>query len=393
MRTMFAYIKGCGFLMAPTLQDTSLDLQFKFCALWNQAVLKAQDDNDTKNDTLITWYILRCIRDVYIALHQDTISAPARFSPSTNDQDWILREPSSYPLCNEPGHQPSSTPHIHEVSASTTFACAVLHDSAALCPVPSTNSSDAPSLSVPAPVHVDLTHVPPLDNNTSVPVSLQPAYRSTVESRRTPATSPDSVTARATEGGVDATASSTPLPTPELSAASSHPSTLEASTSPPGAITVQRTAHRRTPSDVPDIPWSPPIAVFDNMLPTDPPLSSNSAVTGSDRASSSPEPHTSMLAPTAPSPSPPRPIAALDLGATAEGEGSTHASSREDKDALGPSSAIRKNFMAAPDLSPQSSSLPSSIGVATAGTSRSSLDAKHTGDHPPHPSHSQYDIV
>ncbi|KAH8981075.1 hypothetical protein EDB92DRAFT_1820361 [Lactarius akahatsu] len=154
-----------------------------------------------------------------------------------------------------------------------------------------------------------------------------------------------------------------PLSTPELSAPS-HPSTFKASTSLPGAIT-----HRRTPSpsDAPDISSSPP--VVDNTLPTDPLLSSDSpSGPGSDHAPSSPESHSSMLAPALPGPPPPRSISAPDLGA-AEGEGSALVSSREDKDALGPALAIRKH------------------------TSRSSLDAKHMGDHPPHPSHGQYDIM
>ncbi len=364
------------------VQDTSLDLQLKFCALWNQVVLKAQSENNKS----IAWRILRHIRDVYVALHQDTNSSPTRFSPSTNDQAYILEEPSAYPLCRVPGHHPSSAPHIHEVSASITSPCAVMHDSAALFPDPFASSTDAPSFPVPAPVHVDehLIYVPPLDNNISVSVTLQPADQTTIESHRIPATSPDSVTSRETQGGIDATARPMPFSTPELSA-SSRPS---ASTSPPSAVTVQHTAHRRTPSDIPNIPSSPSTAVFDNMLPTGPPLSPDSPVTRSDHESSSPGSHSSILASAAPGPSPPRLISALDLGAAAEGEGSTHVGSRKETDALDPS-AIRKNIIAAPDLSPQSPSPPSVTGVAIAGPSRSSLDAEHTGDHPPHPLHGQ----
>src|SRR6266702_2907137 len=55
--------------------------------------------------------------------------------------------------------------------------------------------------------------------------------------------------------------------------------------------------------------------------------------------------------------------------------------------------AYGTRVMAAPDLSPQSLSPPSVTEVAIAGTSRSSLDARHTGNHPLHPSHGQYDIV
>ncbi|KAI9432680.1 hypothetical protein H4582DRAFT_2061512 [Lactarius indigo] len=131
------------------------------------------------------------------------------------------------------------------------------------------------------------------------------------------------------------------------------------------------------------------------MLPAGPPLSSDCPATGSDHASSSPGPHSPILTPAAPGPSPPRLISALDPGAVDEEEGSTHTvGSRDDKDALDPS-VILENIMAAPDLSPQSPLAPSVTGVAIAGPSRSSraLDVEHTEDHPPHPLHDQHDIV
>ncbi|KAH9061972.1 hypothetical protein EDB87DRAFT_1682636 [Lactarius vividus] len=339
------------------VQDTSLDLRPKFCALWNRFVLKA------RSDKMIAWYILRPIRGVYVALHQDTNSAPTRFSPSTNDLARILEEPSTYPLCNVRGHHRGPTPHIHDVSASTTFSRAPLYDSAALSPVPISRSTDAPSLSAPS-VHVgqDLTYTPPLDSNISDPVPLQPAYQPTVDSRRTPATSLDLLTPRATQDGDDP---ATPF-TWKLSA-SSRAST---STSLPSAITVLHTAHRPSPSDVPDIPSSP-TAVLDNMLHT-----------GS---------HSLMLTP-ATYCSSPQLIPAPVLGPATEGEGSTRVGSRKDKDALGPS-AIRKNVMAVPGFSSQPPSPPSVSGVASTGPLRGSLNAEHTGGHPPHPLHGQYDFV
>ncbi|KAH9023425.1 hypothetical protein EDB85DRAFT_2151116 [Lactarius pseudohatsudake] len=47
---------------------------------------------------------LRPIRNVYTALHQDTGSAPTRFSASSDDSDRILFNLSSYPVCNVVGH-------------------------------------------------------------------------------------------------------------------------------------------------------------------------------------------------------------------------------------------------------------------------------------------------
>ncbi|KAH8982214.1 hypothetical protein EDB92DRAFT_1819949 [Lactarius akahatsu] len=106
--------------------------------------------------------------------------------------------------------------------------------------------------------------------------------------------------------------------------------------------------------------------------------------------------HSPMLTPAALVSPHPRFISALDPGTAAEGEGSTHhvTSSGKDNDALDPS-AIRKNIMTAPDLSPRSPSSSSVTSVAIAGPSRSSQapDAEYTGYHPPHPLHGQHDII
>ena len=158
-----------------TVQDTSPELQHGFCALWNQIVLKVQNDNDG----WMEFYILEPIRNVYIALHQDTDAAPTRFSASTGDLTQILLEPS-YPLCNVPGHHPDPTPHVHDVSVSTPFANAVLHN-AALVPA-SLASPDPPSSSIPTPLHVDENlDVPLLKNNTSILASFHPAHQTALD--------------------------------------------------------------------------------------------------------------------------------------------------------------------------------------------------------------------
>ncbi|KAH8991028.1 hypothetical protein EDB92DRAFT_1862794, partial [Lactarius akahatsu] len=86
----------------------------------------------------MTGYILGAIRDVYVALHQETDSVPTTWDPSL------------YSLCNVPGHRPDSETHIHDDFASTTSARIVLHDTAALVPT-SLRYSDTPSSSVPCP--------------------------------------------------------------------------------------------------------------------------------------------------------------------------------------------------------------------------------------------------
>ncbi|KAI0246132.1 hypothetical protein BJV78DRAFT_1158111 [Lactifluus subvellereus] len=88
------------------LKNTLPGLQHDFCALWNEIVLKAR----ITGAYTIPVYILSEIRHIYIALHQGTDSAPTAFSASTRHSDDILHQPSSYPLCNIPGH-PS---HIYE---------------------------------------------------------------------------------------------------------------------------------------------------------------------------------------------------------------------------------------------------------------------------------------
>ncbi|KAI9434785.1 hypothetical protein H4582DRAFT_2059908 [Lactarius indigo] len=267
----------------------------------------------------------------------DSDSAPAR--RSTNDYGPILRAPSSYPLYNVSGHNPGSTPHVHEVSASTTSACSVLRDSAldsaAPFPVPFSSGTDAPSSSLPTPIYVDkrITYVPPLGDNITIPAS-----HTTIENPAFPPL-PDPVAVHVTTQGTraDATARLMLLSFPELSAPSLS-STSKASTSLSGAITHCRT---HSPSDFPDISSSP--LVVDNTLPADLPLSSNSAARpGSDHAPSSPESHSSVLVPVPPGAPPPRPISEPGLGAAAQAERSAYVGSREN-DAPGPTLAIRKN--------------------------------------------------
>ena len=57
------------------IKDTSPELQHKFCALWNKIVNKAQDGNDRG----MAHCISRPIRSFYLALHEDTDSAPTQF--------------------------------------------------------------------------------------------------------------------------------------------------------------------------------------------------------------------------------------------------------------------------------------------------------------------------
>ena len=215
------------------VRDTSPELQHEFCALWNQIINEVQGGNDR----WMAIYILRPIRNVYLALHQDTDSAPTQFSASTEDWDYILEEPSSYPMCKVPDHRSDSTPPIHEDDVSMTLARAIPHDPNIPAVVPSLTSPDPPSSSTHASLPVDetLTNTLLLDNHISVSVSTQVIGQTTTEGCHIPTISPGPVTTCAMHGSIDpsrATQPSTSSPSPKSSA----------SACPPAGIAVVRTA-------------------------------------------------------------------------------------------------------------------------------------------------------
>ena len=218
--------------------DTSPELQHEFCALWNQVTYGAS-----------LWrskYLLSPIRNVYLTLHQHTDCAPTAFSASTSDEDGILTYPSTYPLCNIPGHHPNSTTHIHDVSASTATPRSVLQDNAALDP---TFPHDAPSLSVTTPVLADenAVDVPQIDN-VSVLAPLSRTHQAPTETFHDSATSPDPTAAVATRGNPSARTMA-----PNIRAAS----TSTTSAPPPAEFSFQHNANFLVPHSIsPEIPPS-----------------------------------------------------------------------------------------------------------------------------------------
>ncbi|KAH9025206.1 hypothetical protein EDB84DRAFT_404624 [Lactarius hengduanensis] len=270
------------------VQDTTPELQHEFCALWNKIVLKAQNDDDET----IALYIIRRIRDVYVALHQGTDSAPTRFS--TRNWEPILRRPSSYPVCNVAGH------HIRDNSASTTFS-----RTATLVPA-SLSSPDAPSSLVPSLHHIDesLTNVPSLDNS-------YPVHQTTIESICTPATSPDLATAGEIRDIVTSS-TITPRATPETST-----SAPLSSIPPPAPVATRHNTDLLAPSDTPNLPRSASNPVLNTT-----------------------ESHRLIIVTTAPNASPP-PTSTSNLAAATEDDGCPEPGSREGKDALNPASMNR----------------------------------------------------
>ena len=228
--------------------DTSPELQHEFCALWNE-VTRGAGYHHSK-------YILRQIRNIYLTLHLHTDCAPTRFSASTSDDDPILEQVFTYPLCNIPGHRPHSATHIHDDSASTATPRPVLH---ALGP---TFPPDAPSHSVITPDLIDdnTVDVQQIDNTLVLAPSSRAQQTATGDSHD-PTTSPDPAAAVSAQ---DDPPSRTMAPT--IRAAS----TLTTSVPPSIDVSFQNNADLLAPHlDSPEIPSSTsPEPVLDNILPT-----------------------------------------------------------------------------------------------------------------------------
>ncbi|KAF8268425.1 hypothetical protein EI94DRAFT_1727689 [Lactarius quietus] len=340
-------------------QDTSPELQHEFCALWNQIVLDVQGDNKM----CLAFFVLRRIRNVYVALHQGTDAAPTLFSASTDDEDRILWDPSAYPLCNIPTHHPYSNAHV---PASTAIPRTVMCSSA-LIPAPISSTGDAASPPILARVHTDENSIvaPLFNNNMSAPASFHAAHWTAAGGLRDSATSPDPAIA-STVREIETSTRSMP------------PTTDEASISP-SSIPLTGAGSDKNNADLAhsDAADAPSSAVLELELKPDDTLLtvSHLSIPASTSFGTSPWP------------------SAPELSAVASDKGTD---SREDRVALDPPSvnrAIQANTMAILDPLLQPPSQPSATDLAIASPSLREPNAEHTGDHPPYTSHGQYDIV
>ena len=240
------------------IKNTLPRLQDEFCALWNQIVNKAQDGGDREMAPLI----LRPIRNVFLALHQDTDSAPTQFSGSTDDEDDILWFPFSYSVCKIPYHSYCSTPHIHDDGFSTTLAGPIPlsfpHEPNIPASFSSPTSPDPMTLSTYAPLRVDetVTDALPLDNQIS-----QVIGQMTAEGRRISTPSPSPITDCATHGIIDPSKTTQP-------STSSHSPKSNASASPPADIAVEQTELSCAPSGDLSILFSPSPAPVPDANPS-----------------------------------------------------------------------------------------------------------------------------
>ena len=217
--------------------DTSPKLQHEFCALWNQIVREAQD-----NDHRLAVCILARIRSIFLALHEDTDSSSMQFLASACDDDENLLYPSLYPECEIPDHRCfDSIPHNHDDDASviTSYVDQYGHRIPAFVPSLASPYSPPSSTHAPLPVDETLTNGLPLDVQIPDPVSMQVIGQTTAEGRRIRTISPSPVTDYAMHGNIDPSPASPSMSSPSLKS--------NASASPSADIAVGCTELSRTP--------------------------------------------------------------------------------------------------------------------------------------------------
>ena len=226
--------------------DTTPELQHEFCALWNQVV--------HEDSYRMRWNILGPIRNMYLMLHQHTDSAPTAFSASTGDEDDILWQQATYPLCDIPGHYPDSTLRIHDLPTSASFPHSVLNDSDALVP----SLPHTADISLTTPTHVVENEVDvPMLGNILVPAPSFHAHQTAMENLHDSVTSPDPA--------VDADTRDNPS-AQTMPFTACKPSTPTTSIPPPAAVTLQNNADLQEHSDALEIRSLASELVLDDII-------------------------------------------------------------------------------------------------------------------------------
>ena len=140
------------------------ELQYSFCALWNQITFMAHDQQVSEVKRRYARTILRMIRSVYISLHDGTDSQPTAFSASTRSLDPVLWAESSYPLCAVSNHRHSSVFSDSKSCVTDASECVMLYcdpehvrsmsPSAIPSPSPEEEISPDPAVSCGSPLAV-----------------------------------------------------------------------------------------------------------------------------------------------------------------------------------------------------------------------------------------------
>ena len=194
------------------IRNTLPRLQQDFCSLWNEIVQEAHNRRPYSDPV----FILREIRHLYIALHEDTYSPPTAFSASTAHGEDSVWDPSSYPPCNVSSHAPETPPPVHVFAAPSAVVPQTdpvsLHTSHFMGQnVPRFSASHwGTTIPLPAePSSSDLLYAP--HPFIRVTTSSRPV---SVESQALSITSLDIAAADITEGNADATSSPVTHPIP-----------------------------------------------------------------------------------------------------------------------------------------------------------------------------------
>ena len=134
------------------------ELQYRFCAIWNQITVMAHDQQVSEVERRYARTILRMVRSVYISLHDGTDCQPTAFSASTRSLDPVLWAESSYPLCVLPNHRHSSVFPDSKSWVNVDSECVLLLSDPEH--VRSTSPIAMPSLSS----EEDISHDPPVSH-------------------------------------------------------------------------------------------------------------------------------------------------------------------------------------------------------------------------------------
>ena len=233
--------------------NTSPELQHEFCALWNQIICA--------DGWMMPSWILRPIRNIYLTLHLHTDSVPTAFSASTCEDNDILRQQNSYPLCNIPGHHPDSTPQIHDASTSLPISRADLCDNPAPLTPSIVSTPNSSFLSLTTSIHVDenALDVPPLDDML-VPALSSCAHQTPMENLRNFPTSPDPAVVATTQDNYSAQMSPTIRET-STSTTSAPPPAEDSFQNNVDVLAPQLGSQEISPSTYPEL-------MLENILPT-----------------------------------------------------------------------------------------------------------------------------
>ncbi|KAF8494151.1 hypothetical protein F5888DRAFT_674340 [Russula emetica] len=184
------------------IRNTLPQLQHDFCFLWNEIVREAHNRRPYSAPV----FILREIRHLYLALHEDTYSPPTAFSASTTHGEDSVWEPSSYPTCNVSSHTSEPPPPVHVFAAPSAVVPQTDPASSHTPQWPHFTGQNVPRFSAPhwgttiplpaEPSSSDLLYAPhPFVATSSRPVS--------VESQALSITSLDIAAAHLTEGNAN----------------------------------------------------------------------------------------------------------------------------------------------------------------------------------------------